>query len=227
MTPPPTDPDTTAKPNLHHHQKLAEPSSWITRFAPLIPRGGASHGRVLDLAAGGGRHARYFLGLGHPVTAADRDVSAMADLAEEDNAEVTEIDLEDGKDWPFKRAGFAAIVVSNYLYRPHFDGLIASLEPAGVLLYETFARGNEVFGRPRNPDHLLAGEELLDLARGRLQIVAYEHGIIGESPPGVKQRLCAVNDLDLTIREDGEPGPHPLAPEPHLPPEPDGEDETC
>ncbi len=197
-----------------HHLKFKAPSTWITRFAPLTPKGGPSGGMVLDLAAGGGRHARHFLDRGHPVTVVDKDVSALADLARDDRAEVMAIDLEDGKPWPLPPRAFAAIVVSNYLFRAHFEGLIASLEPGGVLLYETFARGNESFGRPRNPEHLLTSGELLDLVRGRLQVVAYEHGETDEAPPGVKQRICAVNDLGLSTRDDGEPAPHPLMPTP-------------
>ena len=197
-----------------HHQKFKTPSTWITRFAPLVAMDGPAGGRGLDLAAGGGRHARHFLERGHPVTAADKDVSALADLAREARAEVVDIDLEDGSPWPFPPAAFAAIVVSNYLYRPHIEGLIGSLAPGGVLLYETFARGNETFGRPRNPDHLLRSGELLDLVRERLQVVAYEHGQTDEAPPGVKQRICAVNDLGLATRDDGEPSPHSLMPQP-------------
>ena len=196
-----------------HHLKFKTPSTWVTRFAPLVPKDGPSGGRILDLAAGGGRHARHFLERGHPATAADRDVAALADLAREERAEVVEIDLEDGGPWPFPIGAFAGIVVSNYLFRPHVDGLIGSLEPGGVLLYETFARGNETFGRPRNPDHLLRSGELLELVRDRLQVVAYEHGRTDEAPPGVKQRICAVNDLGLSTRDDGEPPPHPLRPE--------------
>ena len=195
-----------------HHLKFKAPSTWVTRFAPLVAMDGPAGGRVLDLAAGGGRHARHFLEWGHPVTVADKDVSALADLARDTRAEVVEIDLEDGSPWPFPPNAFSGIVVSNYLFRPHIDGLLGSLAPGGVLLYETFARGNETFGRPRNPDHLLKSGELLDLVRGRLQVVAYEHGQTDEAPPGVKQRICAVNDLGLSTRDDGEPAPHPLAP---------------
>ena len=197
-----------------HHLKFKTPSTWVTRFAPLVAMDGPTGGRVLDLAAGGGRHARHFLERGHPVTVADKDISALADLARDARAEVVDIDLEDGAPWPFPPSAFAGIVVSNYLFRPHIEGLIGSLAPGGVLLYETFARGNEAFGRPRNPDHLLRSGELLDLVRGRLQVVAYEHGQTDEAPPGVKQRICAVNDLGLATRDDGEPSPHSLMPQP-------------
>ncbi|MEK9672487.1 MAG: SAM-dependent methyltransferase [Rhodospirillaceae bacterium] len=195
---------------LSRHLQIRSPSNWVVRFAPLVP----ADGRVLDLAAGGGRHARYFLDRGHGVLAADKNISAMADLAAMDDAEVMEIDLEDGKPWPFTDETFAAVVVSNYLFRPHLPGLIESLMPRGVLIYETFARGNEAFNRPRNPDHLLKSGELLDLARERLQVVAYEHGVIAEEPAGVKQRLCALNDLGWSDRDDGEPAAYDLYPDP-------------
>ncbi|MBI3445278.1 MAG: SAM-dependent methyltransferase, partial [Magnetospirillum sp.] len=66
----------------------------------------------------------------------------------------------------------------------------ASLEPGGILLYETFADGNEKFGRPANPDHLLKRGELLDLARG-LAVVSYEDGIVERAK--VVQRIAAIN----------------------------------
>ena len=143
-------------------------------------------------------------------------------LTDNPRAEVIEADLEDGSD-PFSGDGplagrrFAGVLVSNYLYRPHNAALIDALEPGGVLIYETFARGNEAYNRPRNPDHLLQSGELLDLVRGRLQVVAYEHGIVDKNPcPGVIQRICAVNDLGNDLggggREDGEPAPHSVVP---------------
>jgi hypothetical protein len=93
------------------------------------------------------------------------------------------------------------------------DDIVRALEPGGVLIYETFARGNEDFVRPRNPDHLLKSGELLEMARGRLQVVAFEHGIIrGADIEGVKQRLCAINDLGNSTRDDVDPPPHPLPP---------------
>ncbi|MFQ5765482.1 MAG: class I SAM-dependent methyltransferase [Rhodospirillales bacterium] len=198
------------------HLRTTEPSPWVRRFASLVPKGDGATGGVLDLAAGNGRHARLFLGLGHRVLAVDRNAGPLADLADEPEAEVMELDLETGPP-AFDPGGalegraFNGIVVVNYLHRPLMAGLVGALAPKGVLIYETFARGNERFVRPRNPDHLLMAGELLRLAEGRLQVVAYEHGVAETAEiPGVKQRLCAVNDLGAGDRDDGEPAPHPI-----------------
>jgi SAM-dependent methyltransferase len=161
----------------------ATPSPWVRRFAPLVRPGGA----VLDLACGGGRHSRLFLDRGHPVTAVDRDV-AQTGLGRD--AELIAADLEDGSPWPLPGRRFAAVVVTNYLWRPLFPHLLAALDQDGVLVVETFARGNEAFGRPRNPDHLLDRGELLRLAAG-LTIVAFEDGIVDAR--AVIQHICAIN----------------------------------
>ncbi|MGB8274819.1 MAG: class I SAM-dependent methyltransferase [Alphaproteobacteria bacterium] len=196
-----------------HGAGLKAPSAFIARFAHLVPAGGPSEGTVLDVACGGGRHARFFLALGHRVVAVDRDISGVADLAGEPRFTALSADLE-AAPWPFDGRVFAAVVVTNYLHRPLFPALLAALEPGAVLLYETFARGNERFGHPRNPDYLLAPGELLEVARGRLQVVAYEHGYTETPRPMVVQRLCAINDLMA-----GEAGPpvHALGPRDRLP----------
>ena len=146
---------------------------------------------VLDLACGAGRHARLFLERGCRVLAVDRDVSALADLRDNPRLEVLEIDLERGSDYPLAGRLFDAVVVVNYLHRPRLADLVDSVAPGGLLLYETFAAGNERFGRPRNPDFLLRPGELLDAVRGRLRVLAYEDLDIREPSPAAVQRIAA------------------------------------
>ncbi|MBI3453752.1 MAG: class I SAM-dependent methyltransferase [Rhodospirillales bacterium] len=164
------------------------PSPWLLRFAGLVPAGGA----VLDMAAGGGRHARFFLDRGHPVVAVDRDVSGLADLAGRPGVEIVQADLETGGPWPLGARGFAGVAVANYLWRPILPAIVAAVAPGGALIYETFALGNERFGRPSNPDFLLRPGELLDAVRGRLRVVAYEDVEIGEPRPALVQRIAAL-----------------------------------
>ncbi len=147
--------------------------------------------RVLDVAAGHGRHTRALRAAGHRVVAVDLDVSGLSDLLGAAGVEVMGLDLETGT-WPFPSGRFDAIVVANYLHRPHFAHLVASLAVDGVLIFETFGQGNERLGRPRNPDFLLAPGELLRAFSPYLQIVAYEHGEEHMPRPAVRQRLCAV-----------------------------------
>jgi SAM-dependent methyltransferase len=165
----------------------------VLRFAGRVPQGGP----VLDLACGMGRHARLFLARGHPVTAIDRDLSGIADLAGAPGLEAIEADLENGTPFPLAGRRFAAVVVTNYLYRPLFPALVAAVAPGGVLIYETFARGNEDFGRPRNPEHLAKPGDLLEAVRGRLRVVAYEDLIDQAPKPAARQRLCAVNEIEV------------------------------
>jgi SAM-dependent methyltransferase len=168
------------------HDGLETPSSWIARWAPLVAPGG----RVLDVACGSGRHTRFFAGRGHPVLAVDRDATAVARLAGTSGVETRIADLESAP-WPFGHAEFDAVVVANYLSRPLFPHLCGALRTGGLLIYETFMQGNQRFGRPSNPEFLLAPGELLDLIAGTLTPVAFEQGVVSTPKPAAIQRLCA------------------------------------
>ena len=168
------------------HDVLA-PSRWIERFAALVPPGA----RVLDVAAGHGRHARHVAQRGARVLAVDRDAAALATLHGVAGVETRVADLE-GVHWPLAGERFDAIVVVHYLHRPSLPLLLEALADDGVLLYETFAAGNERFGRPSNPAFLLRANELLDAVAQRLTIVAFEQGEIGGARAAVVQRLAAV-----------------------------------
>lgn len=159
------------------------PSSWVVRFAGLVPAGGP----VLDLACGAGRHVRLLRDLGHRVTAVDRDLSR---LPEDPGVERLEADLEDGSPWPLGDRRFAGVVVTNYLHRPLFPAIVDAVEPDGVLIYETFMAGNERFGRPSSPAFLLQPDELLTLVRP-LEIIAFEQGL-DPAGPAMRQRVCAI-----------------------------------
>lgn len=177
-----------------------EASPWVHRWSHLVPAGAT----VLDVACGRGRHVRWFAARGARVTGVDRDEAAVAPLR--DVAEILVADIEAGP-WPLGGRRFDAVVVTNYLWRPLLPAIVAAVAPGGVLLYETFARGNETVGRPSNPDFLLRPGELLDVVRGELRVVGYEDGFL-DSPPRHVQRLAAVRP-----RADEGPAPrYPLAP---------------
>lgn len=172
-------------PKGHSHEPRRT-SAWVAAHAAHI----RPKGTVLDLAAGGGRNTRFFLDRGNRVMAIDLNITGLADL--QDNADLVtlEADLENGP-WPIGNARFDGIVVTNYLWRPLFPHIERALAPGGVLIYETFAIGNEQYGKPSNPDFLLREGELKE-AFSALTIVAYEHGYTDEPRPAMVQRICAV-----------------------------------
>ena len=164
------------------------PAPWVERFATRIVEGGT----VLDIASGNGRHARYLRRLGFAVVAVDVNVSGLEDVVGDVGMEVIESDLE-SEHWPLGERRFDGIVVTNYLHRPILPLLPNMLQPGGVLIYETFARGNENLGRPRNPAFLLEPGELIEVFTGRLRVIAYEHGLEERPTRAVRQRICAIS----------------------------------
>lgn len=170
------------------------PSAWVRRFAPLI-RGG---GRILDLAAGGGRHTRLLLDMGFRVTAVDRDIDGLRGFAG-GNCEVRAVDFETGEPWSLG-GSYDGIVVTNYLHRPLLAPIAAALAPGGIVIYETFMRGNERHGRPSDPDFLLCPGELLDAFAG-LTIVAFEQGEVTQPRPAVIQRVAVVHGSPRRLPE--------------------------
>ncbi len=173
------------------HLQQDNPSPWVSRFAVLVPEG-----RVLDLACGGGRHSRLFASLGHPVLAVDRDaVSLEATAAGTIQTLLFDLELEHAERdpaWPLKPDSYAGVVVTNYLHRPLLPALMRSIAANGVLIYETFAEGNGQFGKPSNPDFLLAPGELLALAAQfpQFRVLAYEDGYVSLPKPAMVQRIC-------------------------------------
>jgi SAM-dependent methyltransferase len=177
----------------HSHLSLL-PSPWIVRWAHLI----APAASVLDVACGSGRHLRWLAARGHHVTGIDRDADALAAL--HGVGETIVADIESGA-WPLGGQRFGAVIVTNYLWRPLLPAIVASVADGGVLLYETFAQGQQRFGKPANPAHLLQPGELFAAAEG-LRVVAYEDGLLS-NPTRRVQRIAAVRGA---LDDDGASG---------------------
>ena len=164
-----------------HGTEAASP--WVQRWSHLVPPGA----EVLDVGCGAGRHMRWFAARQHPAVGVDRSPEAIA--AASAHGESVLADIENGP-WPFTGRRFGAVIVTNYLWRPLLPTLVASVVLGGVLIYETFAAGNETVGKPSRPDFLLQPGELLRACEG-LRVVAYEDGFL-ESPERFVQRVAAV-----------------------------------
>jgi SAM-dependent methyltransferase len=173
---------------------LEPPSSWVKRWAHLLPlskkldaNDSADIADVLDLACGHGRHMQYLSGLGHKVLGVDRNAEALKTASQWGDTLLADIE---NAAWPLDGRTFKAVLVTNYLWRELFPKILNSLAEGGVLIYETFSQGNEAFGKPSRPEFLLQSGELLQRCRG-LQIVAFEEGFI-PSPDRLIQRVVAI-----------------------------------
>jgi SAM-dependent methyltransferase len=174
---------------------LSLPSPWIVAHADLIPEGS----QVLDLAAGKGRHSHYFLQRGAKVTAVDLDCTWLSKTLKSRALTLLEANLESAP-WPFKAQSFDAVIVTNYLWRPLFPSIQDVIVPGGILLYETFAVGNEAYGKPSDPDFLLNPGELRDTFKEAFTVLAFEETLDlnatksttkKSSNPAVRQRIAA------------------------------------
>lgn len=179
------------------------PSTWVTRWSHLFEPGATA----LDLACGSGRHTRWLAARGVVVTALDRDADAVAPLRA--LAEVLVADIESGETgapgaWPLADRQFDLVLVTNYLWRPLWPQVLDAVRPGGLLVYETFAQGNETVGRPARPAFLLEPGELLKVCHG-WRVLGYEDGFL-DGPPRFVQRIVALK-----------PAPAPVLP-PSLPP---------
>jgi SAM-dependent methyltransferase len=175
------------------HLDLMPPSAWVQRWLPMLKQ----RGSVLDVACGAGRHVQLLSAAGFCVTAIDASSEALQIVsAHSPTARTVQADIEQGT-WPLMHRNqpqqFDAIIVTNYLHRPLLPILLASLTDGGVLIYETFAAGQESVGKPSRPEFLLNRGELLSLCHG-LIITAYEDVFL-HSPDRFVQRIVAVKPL--------------------------------
>lgn len=151
------------------------PSSWLLANADLLRPGM----RVLDVAAGRGRHALLFGAAGFAVTAVDRDagrIDRLEAVASRMGLAVTTCvqDLEEaGAD--LGTALYDLVVVIHYLHRPLMPAIVRALAPGGLLIYETFTEAQAARGRPTTPAFLLRPGELPALV-APLRILRHREG---------------------------------------------------
>lgn len=160
--------------------RLWRPSPFLESRLHRVPRG-----RALDIAAGAGREAVFLAMQGFEVEAIDRAEEALAwanALAARHGVsiETRTMDLEaPGATLPADR--FALVTVFRFLHRPLLPAIAAALAPGGHLIYETFRRGQERFGRPTHPRFLFWPGELERAFEG-LEVLAYEEADPPQGP---------------------------------------------
>jgi len=150
------------------------------------------HGRALDVACGGGRHALSAAARGYRVTAVDYARPALVGLRAAAAARGLAIDalVADVETWPIPPARFDLVMVVDFLWRPLLPALRAAVAPGGVLVVETFLAGQEKHGHPRNPDFLLQPGELAALCAG-WKVLASHEGETADPAPTCRAGIAA------------------------------------
>lgn len=136
-----------------------------------------SPGKALDVACGKGRHALFLAERGFQVTAIDISPVGLEQgrrRAEERSLSVIwqQADLEN---FQFPSADYDLIVNINYLQRSLIPRLKNAVRPGGHVIFETYLIDQGVFGHPKNPDYLLAHNELLEHFR-EFRVLLYREG---------------------------------------------------
>ena len=139
---------------------------------------------------------------GHRVLGVDRSPEALAVAVA--FGHTLQADIENGP-WPLAGQRFGGVVVTHYLWRPLLPTLLDAVAPGGVLIYETFAAGNDTVGKPARPDFLLRPGELLALCAGPdWRVIAYEDGF-EPAPDRFVQRIAAVRTGAASTAADAPP----------------------
>lgn len=147
-------------------RQILESDSW--EIAP---------GRALDVACGKGRNALYLAGRGFDVTAID--ISAVALEKGRKQAEERSLSIDwqqaDLEQLQFPAAGYDLIVNINYLQRSLIPQIKTALKTGGHVIFETYLIDQQASGHPKNPEYLLAHNELRDRFRD-FRVLCYREG---------------------------------------------------
>ena len=175
-------------------KKKEKPTNWIIEQIKLIaPKRKI---QILDFASGNGRNSIYLAEKNRIITAIDKDSNKLDNYKNFNYINTICFDLETNEEWPLKNEYYDIIIVVNYLYRPKIKKLINLLKKGGYLFYETFSRGNEKIGSPKNPNYLLKDRELINLFSKENEILSYFNGKILDKQKSIKQK-CLIKKRRL------------------------------
>ena len=155
------------------------PARFLVQQLHRLPKG-----KVLDVAAGSGRHSLFLASQGYQVEAIDRDAQALTQLSTTarkrklTTVTTRTIDLEQPAPYEpdLGKETYDGIVVFFYLHRSLFPYIIEALKPSGVLVYETFTIDNYFHHKhPKRWEFCLAHNELLRLTSS-LHVLHYDEG---------------------------------------------------
>ncbi len=172
---------------LHHKEIDQAPLSWTTGVLERLPVGLS----LLDVACGSGRLVRWAATRGFKVVGLDADENAVVKL-KNDGFDARLVDLETGPP-PSPVVQFDCVVINRYWWRPRMFQWERWLKPDGLLIVETFAQGNGLYGRPKRDEFLLQPGELLKRCQQmNLRVLAYEDGFVARPNMAAIQRVCAI-----------------------------------
>jgi len=160
--------------------RLWHPSPFLERVLPSLPRG-----RALDLAAGAGREAVFLALQGFDAEAWDHDreiLERAREMAARHGVRIgTRVYNLERRHPELPEADHQLVTVFRFLHRPLFPHVERAVAPGGCLIYETYLRGQERFGRPKHPRFLLDPGELPGAFPG-LRTEVYEESTPPEGP---------------------------------------------
>ena len=144
--------------------RLWRPSPFLETIVARLPDAAQGECRVLDLAAGAGREAVFLAQRGYRVEAWDHDRGALENaqalaLRHDATIETQVRDLE-RRDPCLPVGEHRVVMVFRFLHRPLFPRIVAAVAAGGCVVYETYLKGQERFGRPKHPRFLLDPGEL-------------------------------------------------------------------
>ena len=165
------------------------PSRWIINCVEAVTNN--KELQILDFASGNGRHSKSLANNKRKITAVDKDDVKLSTYKNYKSIKTICFDLESEESWPLKRKYYDIVIVTNYLYRPKIKKIVDLVKENGYLFYETFARGNEKYGKPSNPNFLLNDRELIKLFKKNFKILYYFNGQEFSNKMKIIQR-CAI-----------------------------------